>query len=73
VVIVKEAQDLSRTIDKLESYAENPCLLPFWFCYKYKTLDKRKDNQSTRKNGLVTKAKTIWEPSWRLDKTDISQ
>jgi hypothetical protein len=26
----KEAQDLSRTIDKLESYAENQCLLPFW-------------------------------------------
>jgi DNA polymerase-3 subunit delta len=25
----KEAQDLSRTIDKLESYAENQCLLPF--------------------------------------------
>jgi len=24
VVIVKEAQDLSKTIDKLESYAENP-------------------------------------------------
>jgi DNA polymerase-3 subunit delta len=27
-VIVKEAQDLSRTIDKLESYADNP-ILPF--------------------------------------------
>ena len=43
VVIVKEAQDLSRTIDKLESYAENP--MPstvLVFCYKYKTLDKRK-------------------------------
>jgi DNA polymerase-3 subunit delta len=43
VVIVKEAQDLSRTIDKLESYAENP--MPstvLVICYKYKTLDKRK-------------------------------
>jgi DNA polymerase-3 subunit delta len=29
VVIVKEAQDLSRTIDKLESYADNPMALPF--------------------------------------------
>jgi DNA polymerase-3 subunit delta len=29
VVIVKEAQDLSRTIDKLESYADNPMPLPF--------------------------------------------
>jgi hypothetical protein len=29
VVIVKEAQDLSRTIDKLESYADNPMLYRF--------------------------------------------
>jgi DNA polymerase-3 subunit delta len=44
VVIVKEAQDLSRTIDKLESYADNP--MPstvLVICYKYKTLDKRKN------------------------------
>jgi len=43
VVIVKEAQDLSKTIDKIENYAENP--MPstvLVFCYKYKTLDKRK-------------------------------
>ena len=41
VVIVKEAQDLTKTIDKLESYAENP--MPstvLVVCYKYKTLDK---------------------------------
>ena len=43
VVIVKEAQDLVRTIDKLESYAENPMpTTVLVFCYKYKTLDKRK-------------------------------
>lgn len=44
VVIVKEAQDLIRTIDKLDSYAENP--MPstvLVLCYKYKTLDKRKN------------------------------
>ena len=36
VVIVKEAQDLSRTIDKLESYLENPLLSTVLvFCYKY--------------------------------------
>ena len=42
VVIVKEAQDLTKTIDKFESYAENP--MPstvLVVCYKYKTLDKR--------------------------------
>ena len=43
VVIVKEAQDLIRTIDKLESYADNPMATTVLvFCYKYKTLDKRK-------------------------------
>ena len=43
VVIVKEAQDLTKTIDKLENYVENPMLSTVLvFCYKYKTLDKRK-------------------------------
>jgi DNA polymerase-3 subunit delta len=43
VIIVKEAQDLIRTIDKLESYAENPMATTVLVvCYKYKTLDKRK-------------------------------
>jgi DNA polymerase-3 subunit delta len=40
VVIVKEAQDLSRTLDKIESYAANPMeSTVLVFCYKYKTLD----------------------------------
>lgn len=30
VVIVKEAQSLFKTIDKLESYAENPMLSTVW-------------------------------------------
>jgi DNA polymerase-3 subunit delta len=55
VVIVKEAQDLSKNIDKLESYAENP--MPstvLVFCYKYKTLDKRKKvTKLIEKHGLV--------------------
>jgi DNA polymerase-3 subunit delta len=41
IIIVKEA-DLIRTIDKLESYAENHGDHCFGICYKYKTLDKRK-------------------------------
>jgi DNA polymerase-3 subunit delta len=63
VVIVKEAQDLSRTIDKLESYAENP--MPstvLVICYKYKTLDKRK--KSTKllaKSGVVYESKKLYE------------
>jgi DNA polymerase-3 subunit delta len=63
VVIVKEAQDLSRTIDKLESYAENP--MPstvLVICYKYKTLDKRKKTTKVlAKNGLVYESKKLYE------------
>ena len=45
VIIVKEAQDLSRTIENLVSYAENPQPTSVLvFCYKYKKLDKRKKN-----------------------------
>ena len=63
VVIVKEAQDLSRTIDKIESYAENP--MPstvLVFCYKYKTLDKRKKvTKLLAKNGIVYESKKLYE------------
>jgi DNA polymerase-3 subunit delta len=63
VVIVKEAQELSRTIDKIESYVENP--MPstvLVFCYKYKTLDKRKKVTKTlAKNGIVYESKKLYE------------
>ncbi|GIZ08694.1 DNA polymerase III subunit delta [Flavobacterium sp. UMI-01] len=63
VVIVKEAQELSRTIDKLESYAENPMpTTVLVFAYKYKTLDKRKKITKTlAKNGLVYESKKLYE------------
>jgi len=63
VVIVKEAQDLSRTIDKLESYAENPMLTTVLvICYKYKTLDKRKKTTKLlAKSGLVYESKKLYE------------
>jgi len=63
VVIVKEAQDLSKTIDKLEVYAENP--MPstvLVFCYKYKTLDKRKKvTKLLAKSGVVYESKKLYE------------
>jgi len=63
VVIVKEAQELTRTIDKLESYAGNP--MPstvLVFCYKYKTLDKRKKvTKLLEKNGLVYESKKLYD------------
>ncbi len=63
VVIVKEAQDLSKTIENIEKYAENP--MPstvLVFCYKYKTLDKRrKAIKLLSKNGVVFESKKLYE------------
>ena len=63
VVIVKEAQDLTKTIDKLESYAENPMpTTVLVFCYKYKVLDKRKKLvKLLAKNGLLYESKKLYE------------
>jgi len=63
VVIVKEAQELSRYIDKLEPYAENPQpSTVLVFAYKYKTLDKRKKiTKVLDKHGLVFESKKLYE------------
>jgi len=63
VVIVKEAQELSRTIEKLESYAENPQpTTVLVFAYKYKTLDKRKKvTKLLDKVGVVFESKKLYE------------
>lgn len=63
VVIVKEAQELSRTIDKLESYAEHPQpTTVLVICYKYKTLDKRKKvTKVLEKAGVVFESKKLYE------------
>ncbi|MBP6073550.1 MAG: DNA polymerase III subunit delta [Flavobacterium sp.] len=63
VVIVKEAQELSRTIDKLEAYAENPQpTTVLVFAYKYKTLDKRKKiTKLLDKVGVVYESKKLYE------------
>ena len=55
VVIVKEAQDLSRTIDKLADYAKNPQpSTVLVICYKYKSVDKRKAvYKAIKKTGVV--------------------
>lgn len=63
VVIVKEAQDLSRSIDKLESYAENPqATTTLVFCYKYKKIDKRKKlYKLISKTGVMFEGKRLYE------------
>ena len=63
VIVVREAQELSRTIDKLEAYAENPQpTTVLVFAYKYKTLDKRKKiTKLLDKVGVVFESKKLYE------------
>ena len=63
VIIVKEAQDLSRTIEKLASYATNPQLSTVLVLnYKYKKLDRRKALfKAIHKVGLVFESKRLYE------------
>ena len=63
VLIVKEAQDLSRTIEKLVPYIENPQPSTVLVLnYKYKKIDKRKKlYKATAKNGLIFESKPLYE------------
>ncbi|GER60252.1 DNA polymerase III subunit delta [Patiriisocius marinus] len=69
VIIVKEAQDLSRTIENLVSYVEN--LQPttvLVLCYKYKKLDARKKlAKAIKKVGVLMESKKVYDnqiPKW---------
>jgi DNA polymerase-3 subunit delta len=77
VIIVKEAQDLSRTIENLVPYVNN--LQPstvLVFCYKYKKLDARKKlAKAIKKVGVVMESKKIYDnqiPKW-IDSTLAAQ
>lgn len=63
VVIVREAQELSRYIEKLEGYVENPQpTTVLVFAYKYKTLDKRKKTfKLLEKFGVVYESKKLYD------------
>jgi len=63
VIIVKEAQDLSRTIDQLENYTNDPVpTTVLVFCYKYKTIDKRKKfTKNIEKLGVLFESKKLYE------------
>ncbi|WP_340063354.1 DNA polymerase III subunit delta [Ascidiimonas aurantiaca] len=63
VIVVKEAQELSRTIEKMTAYIENiqPSTL-LVFCYKYKTLDKRKKlYKAIKSQGVLFESKKLYE------------
>lgn len=63
VVVVKEAQHLSRTIENLTPYVENPQpTTVLVLCYKYNKLDKRKKLHKTiKKNGVLFESKKLYE------------
>jgi len=63
VIIVKEAQDLSRTIEKLEAYVDNPQpTTTLVICYKYKKIDKRKKlYKAVSKAGVIFESKRLYE------------
>jgi DNA polymerase-3 subunit delta len=69
VIIVKEAQDLSRSIEKLVSYAKQPqTSTVLVFNYKYKSIDKRKSlYKELKKTGVVFESKKLYDnqvPDW---------
>jgi DNA polymerase III subunit delta len=69
VIIVREAQLLSRTIENLTTYVENPQPTTILvMCYKYKTLDRRKKlSKLIAKNGLLFNSKKLYDnqiPDW---------
>ncbi|WP_111309468.1 DNA polymerase III subunit delta [Confluentibacter sediminis] len=63
VIIVKEAQDLSRTIESLASYAANPQPTTVLVVnYKYKKIDKRKAlYKAVNKIGIIYESKKLYE------------
>jgi DNA polymerase-3 subunit delta len=63
VVIVKEAQELSRQIEKLATYATNPQPSTVLVVnYKYKKIDKRKAlYKAVNKIGVVYESKKLYE------------
>lgn len=63
VIIIKEAQNLGNSVEDLVSYVENyiPTTI-LVFCYKYKTLDKRKKLVKVlAKNGVLLESKKLYE------------
>jgi len=69
VVIIKEAQDLSRSIEKLVDYVNNPQPTTVLVVnYKYKKIDKRKAlYKALKKTGIVFESKKLYDnqvPDW---------
>jgi len=69
LVVVREAQELSRTIEQLTIYAEQPQpTTVLVLCFKNKKLDKRKKlSKAIQKNGTIVETKKLYDnklPAW---------
>ena len=69
LVIVREAQELSRVIDKLESYVSKPQpSTVLVVCYKYKSIDKRKKlYKALQQHAVLFESNQLYEnqvPDW---------
>jgi DNA polymerase-3 subunit delta len=69
LVVVREAHELSRTIEQLTAYAEQPQpTTVLVLCFKNKKLDKRKKlSKVLQKNGIVVETKKLYDnklPAW---------
>ena len=69
LVLVREAQELSKSIHKFENYFDNPSKTTILvICFKYKKIDKRKKFfKSLSKNGIFFDGKKLYQnqiPSW---------
>lgn len=62
IIIVKEAQELSRSIEQLAPYVENPTLTTtLVICYKYDKIDSRKKLSKNLKNYILFESKKLYE------------
>lgn len=72
LIIVKEAQHLSRQMDQLFDYANKPLSSTVLvLCYKYNKLDKRKAvYKAFKKNGVLLESNKLYDnkiPAWITD------
>ena len=73
LVVVREAQDLYRNIDKLETYVTRPQpSTVLVICYKYKSIDKRKKlYKSLQQNATLFESNKLYENEIQIGFEDL--
>ncbi len=76
VVIVREAQDLSRSIEQLADYVKNPTVSTVLvLCYKYKKIPKNKAlAKAVKSKGVLLETKNLYESqvvTWTVERLKL--